>query len=419
MDRRSFLRLGSIAGLSVAMPSSPSLAAIRPRAAYDGPCYIFVSAMGGWDPVHLCDPKGSTDLESKDRLTNYGPGDILTAGNIKYAPFGTNDDFFQKHYKKLTVINGIDTSTNGHASGQRHIFSGQLGEGFPSLAALIAGHYDPTRAMSFLSFGGYDLTQGVVSRTRSGNVGALSRIAYPDRYDTNKEDALFIPKGSSDLVAAARKARDEDLRRRLTLPRAKDSFNTLFTAQQGANELRKLQEYIPELDRSGNPLLRQAQLAIAAYRAGLCISANLSVGGFDTHNNHDESHANAMSRLLNGVDFILQEAERQQVAGKVVVVVGSDFGRTPRYNNQNGKDHWSITSMMIAGAGITGNRVVGSTDERHNPIAVNPKTLAADAKGGMRIEPKHVHQALREHAKVHDGELARLFPLSAESMPLL
>lgn len=400
-------------------PLARAAAARNKADPYTGPCYIFVSASGGWDPVHLCDPKGSSNLESPDRLSNYAPGDILTAGNIHYAPFGNNKDFFDKHYNKLTVINGIDTKTNGHASGQRTIFSGQLNEGYPCLAALIAGHFDPARAMSFLSFGGYDLTGGVVSRTRSGNVNALSRIAYPDRQDPNNADSSFMPKGTQDLIAAARAARDQDLKGTLSLPSAQASFNTLFTARQGANQLRLLQDFLPELDSSGNALYRQAQLTIAAYKAGLCVSANLAVGGFDTHNDHDNRHANAMTRLLSGVDFILQEAERQGVADKVVVVVGSDFGRTPKYNNNRGKDHWSITSMMIAGAGITGNRVIGTTDEGHRPITVDPKTLAPNASGGIRIEPKHIHRALRTFAGLDDSELLRAYPLDAEALPLL
>ena len=56
-----------------------------------------------------------------------------------------------------------------------------------------------------------------------------------------------------------------------------------------------------------------------------------------------------MQRLLEGVDFLMEEIERQGLTDKVIVMIGSDFARTPWYNDGNGKDHWSITSMMLMG----------------------------------------------------------------------
>ena len=41
----------------------------------------------------------------------------------------------------------------------------------------------------------------------------------------------------------------------------------------------------------------------------------------------------------------------------------------------NGKDHWSITSLMMMAPGVTDNRVIGSSDERH-AASINPTTLA-------------------------------------------
>ena len=88
-----------------------------------------------------------------------------------------------------------------------------------------------------------------------------------------------------------------------------------------------------------------------------------SIGGFDTHGNHDGAHLPQMGNLLLGVDLIAQEIAKAGLTDKVVIAVGSDFGRTPAYNAGNGKDHWNITSMMFIGPGITGNRVVGGTDD--------------------------------------------------------
>jgi len=94
----------------------------------------------------------------------------------------------------------------------------------------------------------------------------------------------------------------------------------------------------------------------------------------------------------------------------VVVIVQSEMGRTPNYNNGNGKDHWSIGSIMFLGKGIKGNRVLGATDEKLFHVPVDPQTLACDRQNGIRIRPEHIHTALREFAGIADHPLCQKFP---------
>ncbi len=424
MDRRSFLKLTSLAGLTLAGGAAyagPNLRfGKRDKALeYTGPFFVFVHASGGWDPTSLCDPKGRANEDEADPMNMYFSGDIEEAGNIRYAPVGGNNAFFQKHYSRLCVINGIDMQTNGHDSGTRHTWSGRLAEGYPSLAALISASYGRALPMSYLSFGGYDFTGGIVARTRSGNTNALTRLAYPERINPDDENSLYHSPRALELINEAREQRQFALETRERLPKVQKAMNLLFTARTGADELKRLAEYLPDpLDNSGNPLNRQAQVALAAYRAGISVSCNLSMGGFDTHGDHDNSHIPRLQTLLEGVDFLWEEAGRQGVQDQVVIVMGSDFGRTPGYNDGNGKDHWSVTSLMAMGAGIQGNRVIGETTERHAPKNVNPSNLQVQ-DSGVRIMPEHIHKEMRRLAGISDMEYETLFPLHPlEELPL-
>jgi hypothetical protein len=147
------------------------------------------------------------------------------------------------------------------------------------------------------------------------------------------------------------------------------------------------------------------------------VSANLSIGGFDTHSDHDNQHARSLTILLRGIDYLLNQAKGMGLDGKVVVVVGSDFGRTPYYNQGNGKDHWNVTSMMFAGPGIAGNRVIGATDDGFKPLTVNPSTLALDP-AGVRIDTGSVHLALRKLAKIDAEAVVQRYPLKGSALPL-
>ena len=78
----------------------------------------------------------------------------------------------------------------------------------------------------------------------------------------------------------------------------------------------------------------------------------------------------------------MRRAEELKIRDKLVVVVQSEMGRTPNYNKGNGKDHWSIGSIMFMGPGIRGNRVIGATDDEavqrsgsireHSPVTARP-----------------------------------------------
>ena len=271
--------------------------------------------------------------------------------------------------------------------------------------------------MAFLTFGGYDRTQGVVAPVRDGNVNRLAELAFPERIDAaNVESPTYHSAAAQEIILGAREERAAGLFAQQELPRYQRALDTLITARSGASDLKRLQEVLPAADTNAD--FRRCQLAIAAYKAGIAVSANLARGGFDTHSNHDQDHRAAMTSLLSVVNFLWAEAARQGVDDQLVVLITSDFGRTPGYNGGAGKDHWSISSMIALGNGIPGDRVVGLTDEGHMPIPVDPTTLttaAAVETEGVRIEPMHVHRAMRRFMEVEGSDLDLAFPLGTEA----
>jgi hypothetical protein len=418
MDRRDFLKLCGGAGLALMTPAALRNArAEAPTSA--GPYWMFFHAGGGWDPTSLCDPKGSRRDMDPEGLNHYLTSAIEEAGNIRYAPVANNAAFFQKHYKRVMVVNGLDTQTNSHDAGTRHVWSGKLAEGYPSLAALIASTVAEERPMAFISNGGYDYTAGLVAPTRTGNIGVLNRIAFPNSIDGAPAGEQFHTDATFNRIVKYQQDRQPYLTGAANLPKAQNSVSQLFVARMGQNEVKRLSEYLPrEFEQA--ELKRQAQVAVAGFRAGIAQTANMSTGGFDTHGDHDNQHFPRMQALMEGVDFAWQEAERQGVADNLIIAVGSDFGRTPGYNSGNGKDHWSISSMLLMGKGIPGNKVVGVTDERHSPLELDPATLKPKA-GGIRIQPKHIHYHLRRLAGLTGDPVAdQNFPLmDTEDLPLL
>jgi uncharacterized protein (DUF1501 family) len=76
---------------------------------------------------------------------------------------------------------------------------------------------------------------------------------------------------------------------------------------------------------------------------------------------------------------------------QTLVVVMGEFGRTPKLNTQAGRDHWPrVFSVMLAGGGVPGAQVIGSSDdmgESPDSRPVTPADLAATIYRLLGIDP--------------------------------
>ena len=288
--------------------------------------------------------------------------------------------------------------------------------GHPTLGALMAGHYDPSLPMAYLAFGGVTETAGVVARTRANNLDVLSRVAFPELQDPNNPDSTYQPQPVLDMISAAQEERDAAILAKQGLPRFKTSVDRLYAARAGSDELRKLQDYLPENVEGG--IFGQIQVALAAYQAGLCVAAELSMGGFDTHGNSDTAAVDRLTGLLNALDFAYESASELGLMNKVIITAGSDFSRTLGYNGGMGADHWPVGTVIAMGAGVPENRQVGATDDNARALGINPDLTVNNNNTNRKVTPADVHYTLRKAVGVDDGEIASMFPLSTSGEPL-
>ena len=396
-------------------------------AEYTGKLFVFVQADGGWDPTSFCDPKANTPDEP---VINHWAerNEIREAGNIPYAPFANNAAFFDKYYDRMLVLNGVDAQTNSHTVGIVHNWSGRNSEGYPAMSALLAARYGPELPVAYLSFGGYSDTGGVTRYTRVNNADLLRNIARPAQNSENPErrymsEADWAAVRARQALDAARLVSEANLlpgdaRNRMLYQSAfasSEGLTTYADAIPPEEELEQRQEYETS---SGNEfhseLRRQTQLAVLAFKTGVAVSADLWLGGFDTHATHDPDQGWLLGNLTDSVDYLWDYAEQHGVADRMVVVMGSDFGRTNFYNSQNGKDHWPIGSYVIMEKGQRWtNRVVGETDGLHFAQRINPGTLQRDDTNGTIIYPKHVHKALRRYLGIENSPGSQRFPFNS------
>jgi hypothetical protein len=114
--------------------------------------------------------------------------------------------------------------------------------------------------------------------------------------------------------------------------------------------------------QSPQHLLLARRLVEAGVR---CVT--VAFGAWDWHGNRGtlEDHVKVNLPVFDhAIATLLEDLHERGLSDTVSVVVWGEFGRTPRINNTGGRDHWPATqSILLAGGGIQGGRVIGRTDD--------------------------------------------------------
>jgi hypothetical protein len=138
---------------------------------------------------------------------------------------------------------------------------------------------------------------------------------------------------------------------------------------------------------------RGCLLARRLVEAGTAV-VEVTLDGWDTHQNHFERTRKLMQALDPAWSSLLAElAERDRLDSTLVLWMG-EFGRTPRINGREGRDHHPRAySVALAGGGVRGGVVVGATDDDGDRVVDTPVRVAdvyATVAVRMGLEPDEV-----------------------------
>ncbi len=117
---------------------------------------------------------------------------------------------------------------------------------------------------------------------------------------------------------------------------------------------------------------RSALLARRLIEAGVS-AVEISLGGWDTHGNNFTSLANNLLPTLDrGMGTLVRELNERGLWRNTVLVWMGEFGRTPRINQNAGRDHWPrCWSVVLGGGALRGGQAYGRTDRDGLSVAEN------------------------------------------------
>jgi uncharacterized protein (DUF1501 family) len=141
------------------------------------------------------------------------------------------------------------------------------------------------------------------------------------------------------------------------------------------------------------------------------IAGKENQGGWDTHAKHNPSVKDFLMPMMDrAFSALLTDLDARGMLDETLVVWFGEFGRTPRFNGNGGRDHWGhVFSLALAGGGVEGGVVYGASD-RHGAYPadgrVEPRDLIATVLDCLGFAPD---------AELRDTE-GRPFPASRGSV---
>jgi hypothetical protein len=149
-----------------------------------------------------------------------------------------------------------------------------------------------------------------------------------------------------------------------------------------------------------------------------CSAGDLNGGSGDMWDTHSDNFNRLKNRLLpvfdRGVAALLDDLAQRGRLDETLVVMLTDFGRTPRINGAAGRDHYpSVYSIAFAGGGIQGGQVYGSSDDNGafpKDLPCGPPDVHATIFQALGISPRtEIRDNLGRPFPVSDGEVLPLF----------
>ncbi len=147
-------------------------------------------------------------------------------------------------------------------------------------------------------------------------------------------------------------------------------------------------------DRYGRSAAGQRLLLARRLVAAGARYVTVGIGGWDHHQRIDRSLRRGMPPVDQALAALLRDMRASGLLDETLVLVTTEFGRTPKINPDGGRDHWpGAFSIVLAGAGVKAGHVYGRTDSTAAAVEedpVRPEDLARTVFTLLGIDPDTV-----------------------------
>jgi hypothetical protein len=400
MNRKDFIYTGLVGGLGLSMGDILKLQAESHQLKAKAQSVIQIYLPGGFAAQETFDPHPNAPSEYRGPL-----GTVPT--KITGVHFSEYLKQTAKIADKLTVVRSMTHGEAAHERGTTSMFTG----------------YRPSPALEYPSFG------SVIAHQLGDRKSLPAYVCVPQKIGSNINDPAnsgFLSKAygpfslGSDPASEKFKVRDLNLpdnvsterfiRRRSILETIDSHFKYMENSDVVAsmdsfyqkaydliaspearsafdieNEPLKLREEYG-MNQAGQRLLMSRRLVEAGVRY-----VSVTYGGWDMHTNIAKGISSQLPSFDQAYATLIKDLDQRGMLDSTLVMISSEFGRTPKINKDAGRDHWPrVFSVVFAGGGFKKGFVYGSSDATGSDVEDKPLTvenLAATMYNQIGIDP--------------------------------
>jgi hypothetical protein len=329
---------------------------------------IHIFLPGGAAHQEMFDPKPYAPIEYRGELKPIAtkiPGAFFSELLPKVADMAD----------KITVVRSMSHGEAAHERGTHNMFTGYRPSPaliFPSMGSVVSHEYGPRNNLppyvcvpnmpnefagtgylssSFAPFSlGSDPAAGGFKVLDLNMAGGVDDARFTRRRSALEAvNDYFAKKEKSDALAAMDTFYDRAYNL-ISSQAAREAFN-IDAESPGIRD-----EY--GRNEAGQRLLMARRLVAAGVRF-----VTLTYGGWDMHNQITASMRGQLPAFDQAFSALINDLERTGILNETLVMVSSEFGRTPKINQNAGRDHWpKVFSVVLAGGGIKRGSIFGSSN---------------------------------------------------------
>ncbi len=374
LSRRAFLggSLGSLMALLLAPKLRVLEAAAAAPAAPNVNSMIVLWLAGGPSHLDTFDPK---------------PG-RPTGGPFRAIPTAIQGVHLSEHLPRtaaiadrLAIVRSITSNEGNHQRARYYALTGYKPMGtvrHPSFGSILSQQKgEETSALpAYVSVSGSSIGPGFL-----GAAHAALEVRRPGRPVDNVSPAGGVDRKRFDRRLELLRASEAEFARAHPLPevegqRAVRDGAVAFMRSPKLERFDLEKEPAALRDAYGrNDFGQGCLLARRLVEAGVrCVEVTLP--GWDTHQDNFGRSKTLLEKLDPALSALVTDLEKRKLLDSTLVVAMGEFGRTPRINANEGRDHYPRAfGAILAGGGLRRGVVVGATDENGEKVVSDPVTI--------------------------------------------
>jgi hypothetical protein len=421
--RRTFLHVGLVGGLGLTLADFFRLQAQADTKLPDGKegpakSIIHIFLPGGMAHQESFDPKPYAPIEYRGEM-----GTVQT--KLDGVLFNELLKQTAQVADKITVCRSMTHGEAAHERGTHNMFTGYRPSPaiqFPSMGSVVSHEYGPRQNLppyicipsQPTTYAGPGYLSSAFAPFSLGSDPAAANFTVQDlnlpggvdekRFGKRRDmlqavNEYFASKEKADGLVAM----DTFYQRAYSLissQKAREAFNI------NAEQPKLRDEY--GRNEAGQRMLLARRLVAAGVRF-----VSLTYGGWDMHNQIKPGMQGQMPAFDQGFATLIRDLERTGLLDSTLVMVSSEFGRTPKINGTAGRDHWpKVFSVVLAGGGIKKGFVYGSSDStasepEDDPLTVEDLAMTVYHQLGINGEKKLMAAGNRPIDIVREGKVRR------------